>query len=122
MAYAPSRTRKPVLNPLRRRALELLADCPQEGCSEAIMLANGVDVDTMVQIILEGLATATPQRTRADRETMEVATLRMMNSLYLVPIAATDASPAPARCRKRFRGLPPPSLDVHCSSGLLKSL
>jgi hypothetical protein len=41
------------------------------------MLANGVDVDTMVQIIVEGLATATPQRTRAGREVLEVATLRI---------------------------------------------
>jgi hypothetical protein len=41
------------------------------------MLANGVEVDTMVQIILEGLASATPQRTRAGREVLEVATLRI---------------------------------------------
>jgi hypothetical protein len=40
------------------------------------MLANGIDVDTMVQIIVEGLATATPQRVRAGREALEVATLR----------------------------------------------
>jgi len=38
------------------------------------MLANGIDVDTMVQIIVEGLASATPQRTRAGRE---VAVLRV---------------------------------------------
>jgi hypothetical protein len=41
------------------------------------MLANGVDVDTMAQIILEGLTIATPQRTRAGREVLEVATLRI---------------------------------------------
>jgi hypothetical protein len=41
------------------------------------MLANGVEVDTMVQIILEGLASATPQRTRAGRKVLEVATLRI---------------------------------------------
>jgi hypothetical protein len=41
------------------------------------MLANGIDLDSMVQIILEGLATATPQRTRAGREVLEVATLRI---------------------------------------------
>jgi hypothetical protein len=55
----------------------LLAACGPEGCTEAVMLANGVDVDTMVQFILEGLATATPQRTRAGREVLEVATLRI---------------------------------------------
>jgi hypothetical protein len=41
------------------------------------MIANGIDVDTMVGIIVEGLATATPQRTRAGRETLEVAMLRI---------------------------------------------
>jgi hypothetical protein len=48
-----------------------------EGCSEAVMIANGIDVDTMVQIIVEGLATATPQRTRPGREVLEVAVLRI---------------------------------------------
>jgi hypothetical protein len=74
--YPTPRRRQPKPDQ-RRRALELLADCPVEGCSEAVMLANGVDVDTMVQIIIEGLATATPQRTRAGREVLEVATLRI---------------------------------------------
>jgi hypothetical protein len=41
------------------------------------MLANGIDLDSMVQIILEGLATVTPQRTHAGREVLEVATLRI---------------------------------------------
>ena len=40
------------------------------------MLANGIDLDTMVQIILEGLATATPRRVGAGREVLEVMTLR----------------------------------------------
>jgi hypothetical protein len=44
------------------------------------MLANGIDLDSMVQIILEGLATATPQRTRAGREVLEVATLRITDA------------------------------------------
>jgi hypothetical protein len=60
--------------PTRRRALELLADCPQEGCTEAVMLANG---DQMVELVHAGLATATAQRVRAGRETMEVAKLRI---------------------------------------------
>jgi hypothetical protein len=61
----------------RRRALELLAGCGPDGCTEAVMLANGIDVDTLVEIIVEGLATATPQRTRAGREVLEVAVLRI---------------------------------------------
>ena len=31
-------------NPSCRRALELLADCPQEGCTEALMLAHGFTI------------------------------------------------------------------------------
>jgi hypothetical protein len=61
----------------RRRALELLAGCGPEGCTEAVMIANGIDVETLVEIIVGGLATATPQRTRAGREVLEVAVLRI---------------------------------------------
>jgi hypothetical protein len=79
LAYAPPRKRRASPGAIadrrsRRRALELLAGCGPEGCTEAVMLANGIDVDTMVQIIVEGLASATPQRTRAGRE---VAVLRV---------------------------------------------
>jgi hypothetical protein len=63
--------------PDRRRALDLLADCPQEGCAEAVMLAHGFSVPQLVDLVRAGLATATAQRVRAGRETMEVATLRM---------------------------------------------
>jgi hypothetical protein len=41
------------------------------------MLANGIDVETMVEIIVEGLVTARPQRTRAGLELLEVAVLRI---------------------------------------------
>jgi hypothetical protein len=54
--------------PTCRRALELLADCPQEGCPEAVMLAHGITVDQMVDLVRAGLATATPQRVKAGRE------------------------------------------------------
>jgi hypothetical protein len=77
MAYAPRRRRSHPSKPTRRRALELLIQCPQEGCTEAVLLANGIDVDTMVQIIVEGLATATPRRVGAGREVLEVMTLRI---------------------------------------------
>jgi hypothetical protein len=64
MAYAPPRApqrtprrrERPPKPDQRRRALELLAGCGPDGCNEAVLLANGIDVDTMVQIILEGLA------------------------------------------------------------------
>jgi hypothetical protein len=47
--------------PDRRRALELLASCP-EGCTEAIMLAHGVTIEQMVELVHAGLATATAER------------------------------------------------------------
>jgi hypothetical protein len=82
MAYIPPRKPRPSPGAIadrriRRRALELLAGCGVDGCTEAVMLANGIDVDTMVEIIVEGLATATPQRTRSGREVLEVAVLRI---------------------------------------------
>src|SRR5262245_407457 len=43
--------------PNRRRALELLAASP-EGCTEALMLANGFPVEMLVELIRTGLASA----------------------------------------------------------------
>jgi hypothetical protein len=63
--------------PHRRRALELLAGSPHEGCAEAVMLAHGFTVEQMVELVRSGLATATPQRVKAGRERMEVGTLRI---------------------------------------------
>jgi hypothetical protein len=60
-----------------RRALEMLADCPQEGCTEAVMLAHGFTIEQMVELVRAGLATASVQRIRAGGKTMEVATLRI---------------------------------------------
>jgi hypothetical protein len=66
--------------PDRRRALELLASSPHEGCTEAIMLANGISIEQMVELVRAGLATVTPQRVKAGHERMEVATLRITDS------------------------------------------
>jgi hypothetical protein len=53
----------------------LLADCGVEGCAEAVLLAHGFTVAQMVELDRAVLATATPQRVKAGRERMEVATL-----------------------------------------------
>jgi hypothetical protein len=63
--------------PTQHRALEILADCLQEGCTEAIMLAHGFSVEQMVALVRAGLATATPQRVKAGHERVEVAVLRI---------------------------------------------
>jgi hypothetical protein len=51
--------------PDRRRALELLTDCPQEGCTEAVMLAHGFTVEQLVELVRAGLAT--PRRSASAR-------------------------------------------------------
>jgi hypothetical protein len=70
------RSRKRVPKPDRRRALELLASCP-EGCTEAIMLAHGFTVEQMVELVRAGLASATAERVVAGSRKMELATVRI---------------------------------------------
>jgi hypothetical protein len=45
----------------RRRALELL-EASIDGCTEAIMRAQGFTVDMLVELINAGLASASPRR------------------------------------------------------------
>ena len=66
--------------PDQRRALELLADCPQEGCTEAIMLAHGFTIADMVELVRAGLASATAERVVAGSRKMEVATVRITDA------------------------------------------
>jgi hypothetical protein len=44
------------------------------------MLAHGFTVDQLVELVRGGLATATPERVKAGRERMEVATLRITDA------------------------------------------
>ena len=73
------RSRKRVPKPDRRRALELLASCP-EGCTEAIMLAHGFTIEQMVDLVRAGLASATAKRIIAGSREMEVATVRIADA------------------------------------------
>ena len=50
------------LRPDRLRALKPLAGCGHNGCTEAMMLAQGFTVEQMVELVRAGLATATPER------------------------------------------------------------
>jgi hypothetical protein len=54
----------------------LLASC-RDGCTEALMLAHGVTVPQMVEMVRAGLATATAERIVAGKRTMEVARVRI---------------------------------------------
>jgi hypothetical protein len=62
--------------PDRRRALEVLASCP-DGCTEAIMLVHGFTIKQMVELVHTGLATAHSQRVIVGRRTIEVARVKI---------------------------------------------
>jgi hypothetical protein len=68
--------RKGSPKPDRRRALELLASS-RDGCTEAIMLANGFTVELMVDLCVAGLALATVDRMVAGGRIMEVARVKI---------------------------------------------
>jgi hypothetical protein len=72
----PTRPRKRKLPATRRRALELLASCP-DGCTEAIMLAHGFTVEQMVELVRAGLATTKAERVVAGGRTREVARVKI---------------------------------------------
>ena len=60
----------------RRRALELL-EASIDGCTEAIMLAHGISVELMVELVRAGLAMAKAERVVAAGRTIEVARVRI---------------------------------------------
>ena len=71
---SPRRRRSP--KPDRRRALELLASCP-DGCTETIMLVHGFTVGQLDELIRAGFATAQPDRMRAGDRAIEVTRVRI---------------------------------------------
>jgi acetolactate synthase regulatory subunit len=62
--------------PNRRRALELLASCP-EGCMASLLQARGFTVEQIVALIRSGLARAQIERVVAGRRTIEVARIKI---------------------------------------------
>ena len=62
--------------PDRRRALELLAASP-DGCTEALMLANGFTAELLVELVRAGLASAHAERMVAGGKMMEVARVKI---------------------------------------------
>jgi hypothetical protein len=65
-AHADPR-RKRDIKPDRGRALELLAGCGAEGCTEGIMRAHGFAIRDMVELVGAGLASAAVKRVVAAR-------------------------------------------------------
>jgi len=65
----------------RRRALELLADCGEGGCTEAIMLAHGFTMAVLATLVRDGLVSVEAQRVHASaRRTVEVQRLRITDA------------------------------------------
>jgi hypothetical protein len=77
MRARPNSRRSPT--PVRRRALELLAACP-DGCTEAILSAHGFTTTAIVGLVRAGLASATSKRVVAGSRAMEVATVRITDA------------------------------------------
>ena len=46
----------------RRRALVLLASCPDDGCTEAILAAHNIPAEIVAKLLRKGLATAGAER------------------------------------------------------------
>jgi hypothetical protein len=61
-----------VPKPDRRCALELLASSP-DGCTEALMVANGFTIELLLELLRTGLATAHSERRIVDGKMTEVA-------------------------------------------------
>jgi hypothetical protein len=61
---------------IRHRALAFLAGCP-DGCVETLLLVNGFTVELLVELVRDGLATATAERIVAGGETTEIARVRI---------------------------------------------
>ena len=85
MAHAPPRRPHPKSpkperrepdSSIRHRALAFLAGCP-DGCAEGLLLANGFTVELLVELVRDGLASASPERVVSGRETIEVARVRI---------------------------------------------
>ena len=85
MAYVPPRRphpkgpkpeRRPPDSSIRHRALAFLAGCP-DGCAEGLLLANGFTIELLVELVRDGLASATPERVVSGRKTIELARVRI---------------------------------------------
>jgi hypothetical protein len=73
----PTPRRKRAHKPDRVRALELLASSGAEGCTEATLRAHGVTIPQMVELVRDGLATASGERMVAGGKSINVTRVRI---------------------------------------------
>jgi hypothetical protein len=76
----PTPRRKRDTKPDRVRALELLAGRGEEGCTKAILRANGFATAEIVELVRGGLATATAEHEVAGGREHEVARVRITDA------------------------------------------
>jgi hypothetical protein len=62
-----------------RRLLKMLAESA-DGCTDALLVAHGIDFDLMLRLVRERLATATPERTFAAGKPVEVTRVRITDT------------------------------------------
>jgi hypothetical protein len=78
--------------PTRRRALDLLASCP-DGCFEGLLVAHGFSIPFIVRLVRAGLATVHTERVVAGRRTIEVARVRITEAGRRMVARATAVKP-----------------------------
>ena len=74
------RRKRTTLKPDRIRALELLAGFGDEGCTKAILRAQGFATAEIVELVRGGLATATAEHAVARGREHEVARVRITDA------------------------------------------
>jgi hypothetical protein len=67
------------MNAKRHRALEILAGSSL-GVTEAVMLTHGFTIDLLVDLVREGLATATPETVHAGKRPIDVVRVRITDA------------------------------------------
>jgi hypothetical protein len=73
------RSVSPRAKPTRRRALDLLASCP-DGCFEGLLVAHGFSIPFIVRLVRAGLATVHTERVVAGGRRLEVARVRITDA------------------------------------------
>jgi hypothetical protein len=75
--------------PDRRRALEFLAAAP-DGCTEALMFANGFAAELLIELVRAGLVFAHGERVVADGKMTEVGRVKISEAGWQVLAAETN--------------------------------
>jgi hypothetical protein len=69
-----------MLSTNQRRALKLLADAGPNGFTEHVLLVHGFDIEMLIGLAHDGLATTTVERVKAGRRTIEIVRLRITDA------------------------------------------